>query len=228
MTAGRSHLHGSESIYDLNPVLLFDRFPWADRQSVQGAVARIMSVGIPKWTFGGAYIFCSMPTRGGSGEVLYVGETRNFSQRLNQHLVGPGSSGNKHDALASVFSADPQAECVLALLVVQPTSLPVLDSPDGPVLESGIEKVAGEGLEALLLKAHINWRGCLPRLNSRADEAKAHHAHDGAYLWSLVRFLLDEDDANQDFVSILIRAEQTRAEKIFAESIASCPALPSL
>jgi hypothetical protein len=224
MTAGRNKLRGHESLYDLCPVVLTDSFSWEQRHDVFQSLSKILTVRAPLWTFGGAYIFLTSE-REGQGNTLYIGETIQFRTRIENHLLGPPRFGNAHKFLCDHFSVETR-QCVLALLVVGPDLLPVFDSPDdGAVWEVGVAKRAGEALEALLLKAHLNWKGALPPRNVKRDEAKAHHDHDAATFVTLIRHLLKSDDGWADFETFSIRQQRQEAEERLARHVDQCVVL---
>jgi hypothetical protein len=225
MTAGRNNLQGNESFQDLCPLVLTDSFAWSKRDEVLAALADILSAGKPLWTFGGAYLFLAAGATEGRGDVLYIGETLHFDVRMKSHLLGPATTGNAQDFLSNTFR-EGNRQCVLALLVVVPDQLPGLESPeDGIVWESDVAKRAGEALEALLLKAHLNWKGRLPPRNRKEDQAKAHHCHDGARFVNLMRYLLNSDDASADFVTFEIRGDREKAKERLVRHVQECGVL---
>lgn len=224
MTRGSKRLEPHDSIYGMAPVLLFDRFEWADRELVLSSLQGALRGGLPLWTFGGAYLFWAQrPDSGGRGEILYCGEAEDLSRRHEHHLRGPAGAGNKFGQLSTFFAMATGQLCGLALLVVPPSALPWLDSPDdGPVLEDGMEKLVGQQLEGLLLRAAINYAGGLPRFNERNDASRYHHHDDVPRYWSLLRYLFDHDDATMDFVTFWIRQEQREATEYAKQLVANC------
>ena len=182
----------------------------------------MLGAGLPKWTFGGAYLFWSQLAPG-EGEILYCGEAVDLIQRQSQHLRGPRRAGNQHGPLTDHFAQRADASCGLALLVIPPDTLPWWEPPDDPpFLEDDVPKRAGEQLEALLLRASIDLTGDRPRFNSREDESHSHHDHDLFRYLSLARYLLDFDDVTMDFRTYFIRAEVVEATKAYSDDVARC------
>lgn len=224
MTRGSSRLSPNASIYDTSSVLLFDRFRWAERNEVRGALRSIFAA-CPRWKFGGAYVYWAQ-FEGEGGRILYCGEAEGLGQRQGQHLGGPATHGNKFGELAEYFAAHPTEKCGLALLVVPPSSLRWIEPPDDePCLEDGEAKHVGEALEGLLLRACTNLLGQSPRFNRRNDGSKYLHGDDVVRFLSLVRYLLDYEDAMMDFTTFRIRAEQSGAAAHLNAEIERCPAL---
>src|ERR1700722_12040314 len=171
MTRGSKRVDPDASIYDMEPILLFDRFRWAERderEAVFTALDKMLSVGLPKWIFGGAYLFWRQTDTGGG--PLYWGGAVDLRQRHAQHFRGGAGQGNKFVDLTAHFVTYPNELCGLALLVISPAALPWLSPPDNSfVLEDDAAKRAGEGLEGLLLRASIAVFGRMPPLNDRND-----------------------------------------------------------
>jgi hypothetical protein len=226
MTRGSSKLRHDASIYDYQPILLFDRFAWPERDSVLAAMRRIFRPLSARWRFGGAYLYWAQPNEGaGGGVVLYCGEAEDLVQRHEQHLSGPSDAGNKFADLSAYFSAHPEMVCGLALLVVPPAELPWLSPPDDePFLDERVAKEAGEQLEGLLLRASINVSGAMPPFNDRNDASRKQHDDDVVRYLSLVRYLLDYDDASMDFWTCWIRAEEREVASKLGDLLEDCDA----
>jgi hypothetical protein len=189
----------------------------------------ILAAGGTRWTFGGAYIFWGqvpVEVEDGGGEVLYCGEAQDLSARQAQHLTGPGHGGNKFAPLSEYFASRESLLCGLALLVIPPRSLPWMESPDdGPVLENGAPKRAGEALEGLLLRASMNLFSAMPLFNTRADASKFRHDDDVVRFLSLIRYLLDYRDVTMDFTTFWIRAEEEDAAERLVDEVRRCKEL---
>ena len=165
MTKGSKKLDYEASIYDLRPILLFDRFRWDEREEVLDSLDQILRVASSMWTYGGAYMFWAQSDENlGRGEVLYTGEAEDLATRQKQHLRGPKDKGNKFANLSAFFSTHRELLTGVALLVIPPRFLQWLWPPheEQPVLEDGQAKRAGEMLEGLLLRAARMLQGRCP------------------------------------------------------------------
>jgi hypothetical protein len=202
-----------------------DRFSWSSRGDVLKALCDVLAGGLPKWTYGGAYLFWRQFAPA-EGEILYCGEAEDLARRQAQHLKGPRRPGNQFGPLSDMFGEVGGADCGVALLVIPPAMLPWLDPPDDdPFLEDDAAKRAGERLEGLLLRASLDVQGSMPPLNSREDASKLRQDHDLARYQSLIRYLLDFDDVTMDFRTFFIRSETAAAAAALREDVVRCPQL---
>jgi len=228
MTRGSRALDPNASIYDLEPLVLFDRFAWSQREAVLLALKSLLATGLPRWSFGGAYLFWAQVPDTQDGNVLYIGEARDLAQRQAQHLLGPGNKGNKFSDLSAHFALHPPELCGLAALVIPPASLSWLYPPDEPpTLVDNAAKEAGESLEGLLLRASRNLSGSFPPFNSRADASKYRHDSDAVRYQGLIRYLLDHPDATMDFVTFRIRTERLEATTRLRAALSACEGIPA-
>lgn len=227
MTRGSKSVHPDASIYDLQPIMLFDRFRWseyAEREAVLAALESVLSAGSPKWTFGGAYLFWCQSDTGGA--LLYCGEAVDLLQRQAQHFRGGPDQGNKFVDLSAHFVVNPDERCGLALLVIPPKALPWQSPPGGPlVLLDGAAKEAGQGLEGFLLRASVAMFGRMPEFNGRNDAALYRNDTDTVRFESLLRYLLEDPEASQDFTTFLIRDEAAESAAHLRARVTDCEGL---
>jgi hypothetical protein len=220
MTRGSKGLGPDASIYDRAPIVLFERFPWAERTKVLGLIRAILATGDPNWSHGGAYLYWAQGREEDSGgELLYAGEAEDLTRRHTSHLLGGPATGHKFTELDAYFAEHPNMICGLALLVVRPIALEWLYPPDQPpILADDALKRAGEELEGLILRASKSRFRAMPRFNDREDASKFRHRDDVVRFESLARFLLDFRDVTMDFVTFRMRDELKEAStKLAAE-----------